>query len=179
MIYMFLAEGFEEVESLAPLDLIRRAGLEIKTVGVGSKTVVGSHGIPVVADMIADELSDSAPDMVILPGGMPGTKNLDASEAVHKMIADAVKNDAYICAICAAPMILGKLGLVNGKNAVCYPGFEKYLDGAIVPDKKVVRDGKIITAKGMGAAVEFGLAIVEALKGAKTADDLASAIISK
>ena len=176
---MFLAEGFEEVEALAPLDLIRRAGLEIKTVGVGSKTVVGSHGIPVVADMTADELSNDAPDMVILPGGMPGTKNLDASETVHKAIADAVRNDAYVCAICAAPMILGKLGLVRGRTAVCYPGFEKYLDGATVSDKKVVRDGKIITAKGMGAAVEFGLAIVEALRDAKTADDLATATIAK
>ena len=179
MIYMFLAEGFEEVEALAPLDLIRRAGLEIKTVGVGSKVVVGSHGIPVTADITADELSDNAPDMIILPGGMPGTKNLDASEIVHKAIADAVKNDAYICAICAAPMILGKLGLVRGKNAVCYPGFEMYLDGATIPDKKAVRDGKIITAKGMGAAIEFGLAIVAALKDEKTADSLAEATISK
>ena len=176
---MFLAEGFEEVEALAPLDLIRRAGLEIKTVGVGSKVIVGSHGIPVTADITADELSDSAPDMIILPGGMPGTKNLDASETVHKAIADAVKNDAYICAICAAPMILGKLGFVRGKNAVCYPGFEEYLNGATVPDKKVVRDGKIITAKGMGAAIEFGLAIVATLKDEKTAEALAVATISK
>ena len=176
---MFLAEGFEEVEALAPLDLIRRAGLEIKTVGVGSKVIVGSHGIPVTADITADELSDNAPDMIILPGGMPGTKNLDASEIVHKAIADAVKNDAYLCAICAAPMILGKLGLVRGKNAVCYPGFEEYLDGAIIPNKKVVRDGKIITAKGMGAAIEFGLAIVSALKDEKTAEALAVATISK
>ena len=179
MIYMFLAEGFEEVEALAPLDLIRRAGLEIKTVGVGSKTVVGSHGISVIADMTADEFSDNKPDMVILPGGMPGTKNLDANETVHKAIEDAVKNDAYVCAICAAPMILGKLGLVRGKNAVCYPGFEEYLDGATVPDEKVVRDGKIITAKGMGAAIEFGLAIVAVLKDEKTADSLAVATISK
>ena len=179
MIYMFLAEGFEEVEALAPLDLIRRAGLEIKTVGVGSKTVVGSHGISVVADITENEFFDNAPDMVILPGGMPGTKNLDASAIVHKAIADAVKNDAYVCAICAAPMILGKLGLLRGKNAVCYPGFEEYLDGAILPDKKVVRDGKVITAKGMGAAIEFGLAIVSALKDEKTADDLATATIFK
>ena len=179
MIYMFLAEGFEEVEALAPLDLIRRAGLKIKTVGVGSKTVVGSHGIPVVADMTAEEFSDNEPDMVILPGGMPGTKNLDANETVHKAIADAVKNDAYVCAICAAPMILGKLGLVRGKNAVCYPGFEEYLDGATIPDKKVACDGKIITAKGMGAAIEFGLAIVAALKDEETADSLAVATISK
>lgn len=179
MIYMFLAEGFEEVEALAPLDLIRRAGLEIKTVGVGSKVVVGSHGIPVAADITADEFSDNAPDMVILPGGMPGTKNLDANKTVHKAIADAVKNDAYVCAICAAPMILGKLGLVRGKTAVCYPGFEEYLDGATLPDKKVVRDGKIITAKGMGAALEFGLEIVAALKGDSEAEKLAVSAIIK
>ena len=179
MIYMFLAEGFEEVEALAPLDIIRRAGLEIKTVGVGSKTVIGSHGIPVTADITVDELSDSTPDMVILPGGMPGTKNLDANETVHKAIADAVKNGAYLCAICAAPMILGKLGLLGGKKATCFPGFEEYLAGAIVTGQKVAVDGRIITAKGMGAAVEFGLAIVAALKDEATADELAKAIMFK
>lgn len=179
MIYMFLAEGFEEVEALAPLDLIRRAGLEIKTVGVGSKVIVGSHGIPVTADITVDEFFDDTPDMVILPGGMPGTKNLDANATVHKAIADAVKNDAYVCAICAAPMILGKLGLLVGKKATCYPGFEQYLAGAIVAPFKVAVDGKIITAKGMGAAIEFGLAIVAALKDGKTAEDLAVSTISK
>ena len=179
MIYMFLAEGFEEVEALAPLDLIRRAGLEIKTVGVGTRTVVGSHGIPVVADITDAEFSDVAPDMVILPGGMPGTKNLDASETVHKAIADAIKNGAYVCAICAAPMILGKLGLLVGKKATCYPGFEEYLAGAIVTGQKVAVDGKIITAKGMGAGIEFGLAIVAALKDESTAKDLAVATMFK
>ena len=179
MIYMFLAEGFEEVEALAPLDLIRRAGLPIKTVGVGSKVVVGAHGIPVTADMTASELSDSDADMVILPGGMPGTKNLDASETVHKVISDAVKKGAYLCAICAAPMILGKLGLLVGKRATCYPGFEEYLSGAIVTSERVVVDGKVITAKGMGTAVEFGLAIVSVLKDKKTADDLAAAVMFK
>ena len=179
MIYMFLAEGFEEVEALAPLDLLRRAGLEIKTVGVGSKTVVGSHGIPVVADTTTEELSDVSADMIILPGGMPGTKNLDANATVHYAIDTAVKNNAYICAICAAPMILGKLRLLNGKNAVCYPGFEQYLEGAVISDKKVVRDGRFITAKGMGAAVEFGLELVAALKDKKIAEDLASAVIHK
>ena len=130
MVYMFLATGFEEVEALAPLDLLRRAGVEIKTVGVGSKTIVGSHSIPVVTDMTDSEYCDESPEMIILPGGMPGTLNLDASETVHKAIKTAVANDAYVCAICAAPMILGKLGLLKGKNAVCYPGFEKDLEGA-------------------------------------------------
>lgn len=179
MIYMFLAEGFEEVEALAPLDLIRRAGLEIKTVGVGSKTVTGSHGISVTADITVDELADNTPDMVILPGGMPGTKNLDANETVHKAISDAIKNGAYVCAICAAPMILGKLGLLVGKKATCFPGFEEYLAGAIVTGDKVAVDGRIITAKGMGAAIEFGLAIVAELKGKATADELSRAVMFK
>ena len=180
MIYMFLAEGFEEVEALAPLDIIRRAGLEITTVGVGAKTVVGSHGIPVTADITAEELADNAPEMVILPGGMPGTKNLDANETVHKVIADAVKNGAYLCAICAAPMILGKRGDLKDKDAVCYPGFEEYLEGAKLHERgcKIAVDGKIITARGMGVAVDFGLALVEALCGNDKASELKHAIIA-
>ena len=178
MVYMFLAKGFEEVEALAPLDLLRRAGIEIKTVGVGSKTVVGSHSIPISADMEDSEFSDEAPDMVILPGGMPGTLNLDASETVHRAIQSAVKNDAYVCAICAAPMIIGKLGLLDGKKAVCYPGFEEHLKGALISDQKAVADGKFITAKGMGAAIEFGLLLVEKLCGKETAESLRSSTIS-
>ena len=179
MIYMFLAEGFEEVEALAPLDLIRRAGLEIKTVGVGSKVVVGSHGIPVTADITVDEFLDDTPDMVILHGGMPGTKNLDANATVHKAIADAVKNDAYVCAICAAPFILGKRGILKGKRATCFPGFEKYLEGAEVVDAGVVRDGNIITGRAMGSAHEFALTILEALKGKDAAEEMKKTIILK
>ena len=179
MVYMFLATGFEEVEALAPLDLLRRAGVEIKTVGVGSKTIVGSHSIPMVTDMTDSEYCDESPEMIILPGGMPGTLNLDASETVHKAINTAVANDAYVCAICAAPMILGKLGLLKGKNAVCYPGFEKDLEGATLSDKKAVSDGRFVTAKGMGAAIEFGLLLVEKLCGKETAESLRKSTISE
>ncbi len=179
MVYMFLAAGFEEVEALAPLDLLRRAGVDIKTVGIGSKTVVGSHGIPVIADMEELEFNDLTPEMVILPGGMPGTLNLDASETVHRAIAAAVKNGAYICAICAAPLILGRLGLLEGKTAICYPGFENELRGATVSDKTVAVDGKIITAKGMGVACDFGLTLVEALCGKARADELRVSTISE
>ena len=179
MVYMFLAQGFEEVEALAPLDLLRRAGVEIKTVGVGSKTVVGSHSIPVVADMTDSEFSDDKPEMVILPGGMPGTLNLDASEVVHRAIDAAVKNGAHLAAICAAPMILGKLGLLSGKEAICYPGFEEHLLGAKVSDKSVVNDGKFTTAKGMGVAIGFGLTLVKLLKGEKVAEDLRASTISE
>ena len=180
MLYMFLADGFEEVEALCPLDLLRRAGLDTKTVGVGGKSITGAHGITVVADMTENELDDTAPTAVILPGGMPGTTNLDASPVVHRALDDAKKSNALISAICAAPMILGKRGDLRGKKAVCYPGFEKYLDGAEVPgmDVTVVTDGKLITARGMGVAPEFGLALVAALCSPEKADELRRAVIA-
>ena len=178
MVYMFLAEGFEEIEALCPLDLLRRAGVEVTTVGVGSRTVMGAHGIGVVVDMTDDELSDFSADMVILPGGMPGTLNLNASDKVHKAIDEAVKNDSYIAAICAAPSILGELGLLRGKEAICYPGFEEKLDGAKISKKRVVVDGKIITAAGMGVALDFGLALVELLCGKEKAKVLRKGVIA-
>ena len=181
MIYMFLANGFEEVEALAPLDLLRRAGCDVTTVGVGgSDTVVGAHGIAVGVDIPDTMFRDSKPEMVILPGGMPGTKHLDASRTVDAALRSASNTGAYIAAICAAPMVLGKRGYLEGKKAVCYPGFEEYLTGAILQPKgvKVVTDGKIITAVGMGAAVEFGLALVRVLKGDDAATALQSAILA-
>ncbi len=178
MIYMFLANGFEEIEALLPLDLMRRAGLEVRTVGVGGLDITGSHGITVKADMLDTALSDSAPECVILPGGMPGTKNLDASAVVHKALDDALGSDALICAICAAPMVLGKRGILCGKNATCFPGFEEYLEGANVGGR-VVRDGRVITAIGMGAALEFGIEIVAALLGRDAADKLFAAVLAK
>lgn len=178
MIYMFLANGFEEIEALLPLDLMRRAGLEVKTVGIGGLDITGSHGITVKADMLDTDLSDSAPECVILPGGMPGTKNLDASAVVHKALDDALASEALICAICAAPMVLGKRGILCGKNATCFPGFEEYLEGANVGGR-VVRDGRVITAIGMGAALEFGIEIVAALLGRDAADKLFAAVLAK
>lgn len=178
MIYMFLANGFEEIEALMPLDLMRRAGLDVTTVGVGARDITGSHGITVKADTEMSEFADNAPECVIFPGGMPGTTNLDASPVVHKAIDKALENDALICAICAAPMVLGKRGILNGKKATCFPGFEKYLEGASVGGR-VVRDGNVITAVGMGAALEFGLEIVAAFKGREAANKLAEAVLAK
>ena len=178
MIYMFLANGFEEIEALLPLDLMRRAGLDVKTVGVGSLDITGSHGITVKADMIDSDLSDNSPECVILPGGMPGTKNLDASPVVHKALDSALENNSLICAICAAPMILGKRGILRGKKATCFPGFEEYLEGATVGGR-AVRDGQVITGVGMGAALEFGIEIVAALKGREEADKLFAAVLAK
>ncbi|MBQ9098432.1 MAG: DJ-1/PfpI family protein [Clostridia bacterium] len=178
MIYLFLANGFEEIEALCPLDLLRRAGLEVTTVGIGGDAVCGAHGITVHADIPEGMYADSTPDMIILPGGMPGSKHLDESRTVDMALKAALRHDAYIAAICAAPMVLGHRGLLEGKTAICYPGFEKELTGATISDKKVVRDGKIITAAGMGVALEFGLELVKALKGEEAAKALRTAVLA-
>ena len=179
MIYFFLANGFEEIEALCPLDLCRRAGIEAKTVSITNENAVtGSHGITVLCDLTAnDDLGDF--DMMVLPGGMPGTTNLGESTLVEKCLLTALEKDAYIAAICAAPMILGKRGLLRGKEAICFPGFEKYLDGAHISDKKVVLDGKVLTGAGMGVSHDFGLKIVEIFKGKDTADNLCSSVLYK
>ena len=178
MVYMFLAEGFEEIEALCPLDLLRRAGVDVKTVSIGDKIVCGAHGIKVIADLTDLEFSDMCPDMVILPGGMPGTLNLDASAVVHKALDAAASSNAYIAAICAAPSILGNRGMLIGKEAICYPGFEDKLAGAKISDKRVVVDGKIITAAGMGVALDFGLELVSLLCGKNKADTLRKGVIA-
>lgn len=176
MVLVFLADGFEEVEALTPVDILRRAGLDVVTVAIGDdKTVVGSHGIAVQADITAANLPACIPELVFLPGGMPGTKNLDASATVRTYLERALLSGAYIAAICAAPMILGKQGLLVGKKATCYPGFEQYLTGAEVGGQ-IVSDGKIITGRGMGVAVPFALRLVEALCGEEKALAIADAI---
>lgn len=178
MIYMFLANGMEEIEALCPLDIMRRAGLEVTTVGIGGREITGAHGITVKADIADLELNDASAQLIFLPGGMPGTLNLAASDTVKNAIDTALKNDSYIAAICAAPSILGDMGILRGKEAICYPGFEDRLAGARISDKRVVLDGKIITAAGMGVALEMGLLIVELFCGKDAADDLCRAVIA-
>lgn len=179
MVYLFLANGFEEIEALTPLDVLRRAGVQVTTVGVGGDSILGAHGIRVQADIPDTMYRDSAPDMIILPGGMPGSEHLDGSRVVDTALRAGAKNGAYLCAICAAPMVLGKRGYLEGKRAVCYPGFEEYLTGATVTDARVECDGKIITAKGMGAALEFGLALARVLCGKETAEQIGNAVFAK
>ena len=181
MIYMFLADGFEEVEALCPLDILRRAGLEVTTVGVGGKDVIrGAHGIIVHADIPDIMYRDSAPDMIILPGGMPGSSNLDESRIVDSALRAAYRQGKYLAAICAAPMVLGKRGYLEGKRAVCFPGFEEYLKGAAVAsDVALVRDGNVITAKGMGVAFDFGLELVRCLKDDGTAEKIKDSVFYK
>lgn len=178
MIYMFLADGMEEIEALAPLDLMRRAGLAVTTVGIGSTEITGAHGITVKVDIADTDFCDSAPELIFLPGGMPGTRNLAASEVVKSAIRTANESGAYLAAICAAPSILGDMGLLVGKEAICYPGFEKHLAGATLSEQRVVLDGKILTAKGMGVAIDMGLAIVEIFCGKQKATDLRHAVIA-
>lgn len=173
MLYIFMAEGFEEVEAIATIDVIRRANIEIKTVGINSKTIKGSHGMPVVCDINEDEISlDADVDGIILPGGMPGTLNLNDSPAVQNAINFCAENGRLLAAICAAPLILGRKGLLKDKNAVCFPGFEDELQGANISENFVCTDGNVITAKGMGSAINFGLAIVAYFKGAEKAAEL-------
>ena len=172
MVYIFLAEGFEECEALAPIDILRRAGIEIKTVGIGNKTVTGSHGIPVVCDLEENEITTENLEGIILPGGMPGTINLENSETVQSYIDYAAENELLIGAICAAPSILGHKNLFNDKKATCFTGFEKDLLGANVINAPVVSDGNIVTAYGAGAAFLFGFRLLERLTNAVTAEKL-------
>ena len=180
MVYCFLADGFEEVEAIAPVDMLRRAGVEVKTVGVTGEVVSSSRGIKIVADIaLSDVLLDIELEAVILPGGLPGATNLENSSQVQTAIDFAATNNKLVCAICAAPQILGHKGLLKGRQAIAYPGFENELDGAIISEDYVAVDGNFITAKGAGVATEFGLAIVCALKGADAAENIGKAIQMK
>ena len=161
MLYMFLADGFEETEAIATLDVIKRAGLKIKTVGIGKKNVTGSHAITVVADITSDEAVKDGLKGVVLPGGMPGTLNLQKSSFVEDMIDYCAKESLLIAAICAAPMILGEMGILNGKNATCYPGFENHFCGGRYTGDYVTVCENIITGKGAGAAMLFGAKIAD------------------
>ena len=178
MVYMFLAEGFEEIEALCPLDLMRRANIDVTTVGIGSSQITGAHGIRVCADIADNEFKFENVDMIFLPGGMPGTLNLATSKTVIGAVERAAKKNIYIAAICAAPSILGDMGILRGKEAICYPGFEDRLTGAVISDKKVVLDGNVLTAAGMGAALDMGLRIVEIFRGKEYSDSLRKAVIA-
>lgn len=170
MLYMFLADGFEEVEAIACLDVLRRAKVEALTVGVSDKVVTGAHGIAVQCDKtVADVSVSDGVDGVILPGGMPGTVNLEEHGTVREFISYCADSSKLICAICAAPSILGHMGLLDGRNAVCFPGFEADLKGAVIADSFVVRDANFITCKGMGSAIDFGLEIAAEFIGKERA----------
>lgn len=179
--YAFLATGFEEVEALAVIDILIRAGVEVTTVSISDdKLVMGAHNIGIMADALYADIKNSDADLYFLPGGLGGTNNLGAHEDLCNLLVEKFKEGRHISAVCAAPSVLGKLGILNGKRATCYPGFEEYLEGATVltSDRsvRVVTDGNVTTSRGMGTSIELGLELSAILVGKEVADNLATAI---
>ena len=174
MIAVLFATGFEEVEALAPVDVLRRAGLNVVMTGVDGETVTGSHGIPVKMDAKIEEIDEEAVEAVVLPGGLPGTLNLEKSQAVQDLITHCAEQGKLIAAICAAPSILAHRGLLRGKTAISFPDFQKDLTegGAVLSESYVCEDGNFITARGMGVATQFGLKLVERLVSPEKAAEL-------
>ena len=169
MLYLFLADGFEETEALAPLDCIRRAGISVLTVGLEDRIVTGSHGVTVHADIAPEDVDLTSCEGVFLPGG-PGTERLYASDTVKDMVAFCAENQKLVASICAAPSVPGRMGLLQGRKAVCFPGYEEYLTGRIPCDDSVVTDGCFITAKGAGCVFPFAHAVITYLKDKETAE---------
>ena len=174
MYYLFLANGFEITEAMAPLDVMRRAGLDVKTVGVTGAAVQSSNGVCVQSDVALDDVSFDDVDGAILPGGMPGTLNLKKNEKVIECVKRCYESGKLVASICAAPSIFGEMGLLVDRRATCFPGFEKALDGAIHTGAHVETDGNVITSKGAGCAIEFGHAIVSYALGKTNADKVLS-----
>lgn len=173
MVYVFLADGFEEIEAIAPIDILRRASCDVVTVGVSGSVVTGAHGVAVKADTTEINLNPGL-EMIVLPGGSGGAKRLEASAMVSRAIDYCAENELHIAAICAAPTILGKRGLLKDKTAVCYPGLEGMLKGAKISEDGVVTDGIFTTGKGPGYSVQFGLHLAELLRGDAVAMQLAA-----
>ncbi|MEE1155447.1 MAG: DJ-1 family glyoxalase III [Acutalibacteraceae bacterium] len=178
MIYVFLANGFEITEALTTVDILRRGNLEVKTVAVGTENniVTSSHNIPVVADVMINEITKEDLQGVVLPGGMPGTTNLGKCDTVLDYVKYCVENNLVLGAICAAPSVLGKMGVLKNKKATCFPGFEEFLTDAVVTKDFAVTDGKIVTGKGMGATIPFALQLLELFKDKETAVNVHSAL---
>ena len=178
MIYIFLATGFEDIEALAPVDIMRRAGLEVQTVSItGEQIVTSAHGVGIVADMLLSDVDFPKAEMLVLPGGLPGSTNLDACKPLTQAIVRHFEAGGAIAAICAAPLVFGHLGLLQGRRATCYPGVESELKGATYTSAIVEQDGNIITGKGPGAAFEFGYTIVEYFRGQSVSQILREGMI--
>ena len=178
MIYMLLGTGFEETEAIAPLDLLRRAGINVATVGLNGKTVYGSHHIGVQADLEIDELDLTSLDGIVLPGGLGGVASIKASQKALDAVRFAWENHKLVAAICAGPTILAQLGITDGKNATCYPGCEQQMGSAVmVPGAAAVTDGNVIPGPSAGCAIPFALQLIAALKGQDAADAIARQIV--
>ena len=172
-VYEFLADGFEDIEALGPVDVLRRGGLEVKTVSIGDSLMVESaHGVQVKADMLFADADLADADLLLIPGGMPGAKNIDGHEGVRRAVARQAESGKMVGAICAGPMVLGHLGLLRGRRATCYPGFEGELDGADYTAEPCTVDGNIITGKGPGTTLEYAYAILRLFKGERVVEEL-------
>lgn len=177
-VYIFLADGFEEIEGLTVADLLRRAGISVKTVSVtGSLSVTGSHQITVAADLLFEDADFNDASLLVLPGGGPGTRHLKEHGRLAALLKETAAQGGRIAAICAAPSVLGGLSLLRGHRAVCYPGFENELEGAIVSDNPVEVSGNFTTSRGLGTAIPFALSLISQLKGREEADRIAASII--
>ena len=177
MVYILLGTGFEETEAIAPLDLLRRAGIAVLTVGLNGKTVYGGHNIGIEADITVEQMDLTDLEMIVLPGGLGGVASIRACKQAMDAVQFAYENDKYTAAICAGPTVLADLGITNGKKAVCYPGFESAMGTAHIVDTAAVTDGKLITGTSAGCAIPFGLELIRALKGADAAAAIEKQIV--
>ena len=177
MVYILLGTGFEETEAIAPLDLLRRAGIEVLTVGLNGKTVYGGHGIGVECDIEIGEMDLTNLDMIVLPGGLGGVASIRGCKAAMDAVQFAFENGKFTAAICAGPTVLADLGITNGKKAVCYPGCEGGMGSAIMENAPAIRDGNLITGTSAGCAIPFGLELIRALKGDAAAEAIKTQIV--
>ena len=179
MVYIFLADGFEEIEALTQIDYLRRAGIDIISVGIGGERIKGAHGIEVTADITEDEMTDNDLEMIILPGGLGGVDGIKSRKSAVEMIRRCAENDVYIAAICAAPTILAQMGLLEGRRAVCYPSMSDELDGCLACSDRVAIDGKFITSIAAGASEEFSFVLIEVLLGKASAEKVRAGIYAR
>ena len=178
MVYILLGKGFEEIEAIAPCDILRRAGVPVQFVGLGGTEITGGHGICVHADITAEQMQPDELEMIVLPGGMGGVASIRASESAIRAIRFAWENNRYVAAICAAPTLLAELGIPDGRKATCYPGLESRMGQAIMqPDASTVTDGKLLTGAGPGTAYDFGLMLVKTLRGEKSKNDVYDGLV--
>ena len=177
MVYIMLGTGFEEIEAVSPCDILRRGGVEVKFVGIGGTAIRGGNGITVQADLTVEEMDLDAMEMIMLPGGMGGVRSILGSEAAMNAVKTAYENGKFVTAICAAPTVLAKLGITDGKHATVYPGMEADMGAAIMEDTNAIRDGKVLTGRAPGAAMDFGYLLLETLKGKEVMEKVRSGMV--
>lgn len=179
MVYIILGNGFEEIEAVSPCDILRRGGVEVRFAGIGGRQITGGNGITVQADCTVEEMDLDAMEMVVLPGGLGGVRSIQGSAAALNAVRHASEAGKYVTAICAAPTVLAQLGITDGKRAVCYPGMEQEMGAAVMQDADAVADGKVLTGRAPGAALDFGYLLLEALKGPEAAEKVRNGMVYK